>query len=78
MKKQMMNEYPGTPLPTKWRKLDPTLIDYVSAVNILQKAATGEKVHLNQGLCPDVIEGHDSRDSDCEICWALITIDEHK
>lgn len=35
-----------------------------------------EVVHANNGLCPDVFEGHDSRDPDCLVCQALMAIDK--
>ncbi|KXS55259.1 MAG: Uncharacterized protein AWU57_358 [Marinobacter sp. T13-3] len=74
MKKVMIDENPGTSLRTSLRKFGPDLVDYASAVDVLQKAATGEVVHLYQGLCPDSIEGHDARDPDCEVCRALMTL----
>lgn len=41
----------------------------------LAKIATGELLHDNNGLCPDIVEGHDSRDPDCPACQALIAFD---
>ncbi len=43
-----------------------------SALDTLRKAASGEVMHLNNGLCPDDIEGHEARDPDCPVCRALI------
>ncbi|MFU4907926.1 hypothetical protein ACM7ZU_10275 [Pseudomonas aeruginosa] len=43
-----------------------------SALDTLRKAASGEVKHLNNGLCPDDIEGHEARDPDCPVCGALI------
>ncbi|MDI2373556.1 hypothetical protein OLM81_02100 [Pseudomonas aeruginosa] len=43
-----------------------------SALDTLRKAASGEVKHLNNGLCPDDIEGHEARDPDCPVCRALI------
>ena len=34
--------------------------------------ATGEIKHAGNGLCPDPIEGFDSRDPDCPACKILI------
>ena len=34
--------------------------------------ATGEIDHTGDGLCPDRIEGFDSRDPDCPACKILI------
>ncbi|MBG4420101.1 hypothetical protein I5F55_17430 [Pseudomonas aeruginosa] len=42
-----------------------------SALDTLRKAASGEVKHLNNGLCPDDIEGHEARDPDCPVCRAL-------
>lgn len=33
---------------------------------------TGKIAHLNMGLCPDVVEGHDTRDHDCPACKILV------
>ncbi len=38
----------------------------------VRKAASGAVKHLNNGLCPDDIEGHEARDPDCPVCRALI------
>ncbi|HGN0766185.1 TPA: hypothetical protein ACKRNP_002920 [Pseudomonas aeruginosa] len=43
-----------------------------SALDTLRKAASGEVKHLNNGLCPDDIEGQEARDPDCPVCRALI------
>lgn len=43
-----------------------------SALETLRKAASGEVKHLNNGLCPDDIEGHEARDPDCPVCRALL------
>ncbi|ARI45751.1 TPA: hypothetical protein SL665_001638 [Pseudomonas aeruginosa] len=43
-----------------------------SALDTLRKAASGEVKHLNNGLCPDDIEGHEARDPDCPVCRALL------
>ncbi|WP_236225744.1 hypothetical protein [Pseudomonas pseudonitroreducens] len=34
--------------------------------------AKGELKHLNNGMCPDEIEGHDTRDPECSVCQALL------
>lgn len=78
MKKVMIDENPGTPLRSSLRKLGPGVTDYASAVGVLQKAASGEVVHLYRGLCPDGVEGHDTRDPDCNVCRALMTMEAHK
>ncbi len=33
-------------------------------------------VHINSGLCPDILEGHDSRDPECIVCQALMVFDK--
>lgn len=43
-----------------------------SALDTLRRFATGEVGHLNNGHCPDDIEGHEARDPDCPVCRALI------
>lgn len=78
MKKLIFDENPGVPLRAGWRKIDGGVIDFASAVSVLQKAATGEAAHVYQGLCPDAVEGHQSRDPDCEVCRALIKVEEHQ
>lgn len=42
------------------------------ALRVLVGHATGEIKHLNNGMCPDDLEGHDTRDPDCAVCRALI------
>lgn len=41
-------------------------------VRVLADHAAGRINHANNGLCPDEIEGHDTRDPDCPVCRALI------
>ena len=38
----------------------------------LVDVGTGKIAHLNMGLCPDVVEGHDTRDDDCPACKILM------
>jgi hypothetical protein len=45
------------------------------AVKNLISHAEGRIHHINSGLCPDYIEGHDSRDMDCAVCQALKELD---
>lgn len=42
------------------------------ALDTLRRFATGEVGHLNNGHCPDGLEGHETRDPDCPVCRALI------
>ena len=35
-----------------------------------------EIVHANNGLCPDALEGHGSRDPECVVCQALMVFDK--
>lgn len=39
--------------------------------DILRAFAEGRMHHLNRGICPDQIAGHQSRDPDCPVCQAL-------
>ncbi len=32
--------------------------------------------HINRGGCPDMVEGHDSRDTECPACLSLIAAQE--
>ncbi|HHA2757964.1 TPA: hypothetical protein ACOEQX_001202 [Stenotrophomonas maltophilia] len=41
-------------------------------VRVLADHAAGRINHANNGLCPDEVEGHDTRDPDCPVCSALI------
>lgn len=45
-----------------------------AAVLTLVAFAEGRIEHLNEGLCPDIVEGHDTRDRECKVCQALITL----
>ena len=38
----------------------------------LVDVGTGKIAHLNMGLCPDVVEGHDTRDHECPACKILV------
>ncbi|MGD8148102.1 hypothetical protein ACP9NB_31205 [Pseudomonas aeruginosa] len=42
------------------------------AIDTLRRFATGEVGHLNNGLCPDDLEGRETRDPNCSVCRALI------
>ncbi|WP_447899591.1 hypothetical protein [Stenotrophomonas sepilia] len=41
-------------------------------VRVLADHAAGRINHANNGLCPDEVEGQDTRDPDCPVCRALI------
>ncbi|RTW54544.1 hypothetical protein [Pseudomonas aeruginosa] len=43
-----------------------------SALDTLRRFATGNVKHMNNGLCPDCLEGHEARDTDCPVCRALL------
>ncbi|EZO11229.1 hypothetical protein AJ63_06203 [Pseudomonas aeruginosa 3576] len=49
-----------------------------SALDTLRRFATGEVGHLNNGHCPDGLEGHETRDPDCPVCRALIDTEKSK
>ena len=38
---------------------------------VLRAYAEGRVHHLNRGLCPDTLAGHESRDPDCHVCASL-------
>lgn len=77
-----------TPFPENIDKLDPVRCGWnacldelaringmtvsESALDTLRRFATGNVKHMNNGLCPDDIEGHEVRDPDCPVCRALI------
>ena len=45
--------------------------NFVNHNQVLIDHAIGRVQHLNRGSCPDLVRGHDSRDSDCPVCIAL-------
>ncbi|MGJ5994166.1 hypothetical protein ACSBR8_03050 [Pseudomonas aeruginosa] len=47
-----------------------------SALDTLRRFATGEVGHLNNGHCPDDLEGRSARDPNCSVCRALIETDK--
>ncbi|MCJ0708376.1 hypothetical protein OE313_01195 [Pseudomonas aeruginosa] len=49
-----------------------------SALDTLRRFATGEVGHLNNGHCPDDLEGRETRDPDCLVCKALIDPEKSK
>lgn len=44
-------------------------------VQLLVDVATGKVGHAYQGLCPDTIEGFDSRDAECPVCRAIARLE---
>ena len=44
------------------------------AALVLVAFAEGRVQHLNRGLCPDEVEGPDTRDPDCPVCLAITSI----
>lgn len=40
--------------------------------------ATGEIAHTNNGLCPDMVAGYDSRDPDCLACQIIMEAEREK
>lgn len=49
-----------------------------SALDTLRRFATGEVGHLNNGHCPDDLEGRETRDPNCSVCRALIDTEKSK
>ena len=43
----------------------------VNPIQVLIDHACGRVHHINLGSCPDILEGYDSRDSDCPVCCAI-------
>ncbi len=50
----------------------PAQVVDLGPVRVLADHAAGRINHANNGLCPDEVEGHDTRDPDCTVCCALI------
>ena len=50
-------------------------MNYTQAQCTLIAHAEGHLPHVGMGRCPDQLEGHESRDSDCQVCQALIALD---
>ncbi|WP_258879677.1 hypothetical protein [Pseudomonas aeruginosa] len=48
------------------------------ALDTLRRFATGEVGHLNNGHCPDDLEGRETRDPNCSVCRALIDTEKSK
>lgn len=48
------------------------------AHEILRAHALGTMIHRYQGLCPDHIDGSESRDPECEVCAAIDSHDEQQ
>jgi hypothetical protein len=44
------------------------------AIKTLLRYASGEIGHQGLGLCPDDLEGHDSRDPECTVCLAMVAL----
>ena len=51
-------------------------VAYALAVQLqqLKLVATRQVVHVNNGLCPDTLEGPDVRDPDCPACQILLAM----
>lgn len=41
----------------------------------LRDIATGKTQHVYAGICPDLMEGHDTRDDECPACKVLLRAD---
>lgn len=39
----------------------------------LERVATGQVLHRHNGLCPDAVEGFNSRDPECPACQILLS-----
>lgn len=47
-----------------------------SLLRDLIDVGTGKIAHLNMGLCPGIVEGHDTRDDECPACKVLMQATE--
>lgn len=45
-------------------------------IRALIDVGTGKLAHIYRGECPDVVEGPDTRDSECPACTALLAAQE--
>ena len=50
------------------------MMTHIQAIRTLQAHAEGRVMHAGMGMCPDVLEGHESRDSECPVCQALVAL----
>lgn len=50
-------------------------MDANSIIAQLVAVANGQVKHVYNGLCPDAVEGHNTRDDECPACRALIAAD---
>lgn len=66
---------PGETVPagcTAFYTTPPAQAVDMGPVRVLADHAAGRINHANNGLCPDEVEGHDTRDPDCPVCCALL------
>lgn len=47
----------------------------IHARETLVAHAEGRVHHISVGNCPDEIEGHDKRDTECPVCQALMAVE---
>ena len=47
----------------------------LKALEGLYAVATGQLTHVNNGLCPDILEGAMVRDDECPACQMLLAAD---
>jgi len=50
----------------------PTMEEIAEALRATIKVASNETRHVYMGLCPEELEGFDSRDEECDACKILI------
>lgn len=50
--------------------------ELIKALGDMHKVATGRIQHIYSGLCPDSMEGPDTRDIHCPACRILIKCDK--
>ncbi|MBF4628914.1 TetR/AcrR family transcriptional regulator [Curtobacterium flaccumfaciens] len=57
-------------------RLRPNRHEYRRIAESLLAVATGRQEHEYLGLCPDGVEGPDSRDPDCKACQVLVEAEQ--
>lgn len=73
-----MTDKISKPLPTTFDEFhcfDKSYVAFDASWRALIAHAEGCVSHVNNGLCPDQVEGHQTRDPECPVCQALLSLD---
>nr|WP_285311284.1 hypothetical protein [Stenotrophomonas maltophilia] len=73
-----MTDQVSTPLPAtfdEFHRFDKSYVAFDASWRALIAHAEGRVSHANNGLCPDQVEGHQTRDPECPVCQALLSLD---